>query len=57
MRSFACRPRLTAAYVTPESDRPAIINELISLFDGPAQRQAQRLVAEALGEGWWEHRS
>ena len=48
--------RLIAAYVAPESDRPTIINELISLFDGPAQRHAQRLVAEALGEGWWEHR-
>jgi hypothetical protein len=42
--------RLIAAYVAPESDRPAIINELIALFDGPAQREADRLAAEALGE-------
>jgi hypothetical protein len=27
--------RLVAAYVTPASDRPAIIDELIRLFDGP----------------------
>jgi hypothetical protein len=42
--------RLIAAYVAPESDRGAIINELIALFDGPAQREADRLAAEALGE-------
>jgi hypothetical protein len=42
--------RLIAAYVAPECDRPAIINELIALFDGPEQREAQRLAAEALGE-------
>ena len=41
--------RLIAAYVGPESDRPAIINELIVLFDGPEQREAERLAAEALG--------
>jgi hypothetical protein len=42
--------RLIAAYVTPESDRPAVMNELIALFDGPAQREAERLAAVALGE-------
>jgi hypothetical protein len=42
--------RLIAAYVAPESDRPAIINELTTLFDGPRQREAQRLAAEALDE-------
>jgi hypothetical protein len=41
--------RLIAAYVAPESDRPAIINELIVLFDGPEQREVERLAAEALG--------
>jgi hypothetical protein len=41
--------RMIAAYIAPESDRTAIINELIALFDGPAQRQAHRLAAEALG--------
>jgi hypothetical protein len=35
--------RLIAAYVAPESDRGPIINELIALFDGPAQREAERL--------------
>ena len=42
--------RLIAAYVAPELDRPTIVNELITLFDGPQQRQAQRLSVEALGE-------
>jgi hypothetical protein len=41
--------RLIAAYVAPESDREAIINELIILFDGPQQREAERLTAAALG--------
>jgi hypothetical protein len=41
--------RLIAAYVAPESDRAAIINELIALFDRPAQREAQRLSVDALG--------
>jgi hypothetical protein len=48
--------RLIAAYVAPESDRGSIINELIDLFDGPAQREAQMLEAQALGEAWQEHR-
>jgi hypothetical protein len=41
---------LIAAYIAPESDRGAIVNELIALFDGPAQREAERLAEEALGE-------
>jgi hypothetical protein len=41
--------QLIAAYVVPESDREAIINELIALFDGPQQREAERLTAVALG--------
>lgn len=41
--------RLIAAYVAPELDRAAIINELIALFDGPQQREAERLTAVALG--------
>jgi hypothetical protein len=40
--------RLIAAYIEPNSDRSAVINELITLFDGPQQREAQRLGAEAL---------
>jgi hypothetical protein len=35
--------RLIAAYIATESDRAAIISELIRLFDGPAQREAKRL--------------
>jgi hypothetical protein len=31
--------RLIAAYVAPESNRAAIINELIMLFDGQQQRE------------------
>ena len=42
--------RLIAAYIEPESDRPTIINDLIRLFDGPVQREAERLAAEALGD-------
>jgi hypothetical protein len=49
--------RLIAAYVAPESDRAAIINQLIALFDGPSQREAQALAAQALGEAWHEHSS
>jgi hypothetical protein len=37
-----------ASYLEPNSDRPAVLNELIILFDGPQQREAQRLGAEAL---------
>jgi hypothetical protein len=42
--------RLIAAYIAPESDRAAIISELIRLLDGPAQREAKRLAEEALRE-------
>jgi hypothetical protein len=49
--------RLIAAYVAPESDRHAIINELITLFDGPARREAERLTREALAGGEkWQYR-
>jgi hypothetical protein len=47
--------RLIAAYVAPESDRAAIIKELIALFDDPSQREAQMLEAKALGEARQEH--
>jgi hypothetical protein len=42
--------RLIAAYIAVESDRDAIISELIRLLDGPAQREAKRLAEMALGE-------
>jgi hypothetical protein len=37
-------------YIAPESDRAAIISELIRLLDGPAQREAKRLSEVALSE-------
>jgi hypothetical protein len=40
---------LIATCVAPASNRTAIINELIALFDGPAQHKVQKLAAEALG--------
>jgi hypothetical protein len=49
--------RLIAAYVAPESDRAAIIDQLITLFDGRAQREARGLASEAMAEDrrmvWW----
>ena len=49
--------RLIAAYVAPESNRAVVIDELITLFDGPQQREAQKLAWGALDkarerEGW-----
>ena len=38
------------SFETAYSAIGAIINEFIALFDGPAQREADRLAAEALGE-------
>jgi hypothetical protein len=49
--------RLIAAYVAPESERAAIMHELIALFDGPAQREARAFAATALCEDWREHNS
>jgi hypothetical protein len=43
--------RLLKAYVEAKRVHPdAVINDLLWLFDGPRQREAQRLVREALGE-------
>jgi hypothetical protein len=43
--------RLLRAYVETKRVHPdAVINDLLWLFDGPRQREAQRLVREALGE-------
>ena len=39
--------QLIAAYVASESDRAIILDQLIRLFDGPQQREAQRLAGEA----------
>jgi hypothetical protein len=42
--------RLIGAYIAPESDKTAIINELIRLLDGPALSEAKRLAEMALVE-------
>jgi hypothetical protein len=44
------RPATDRGYIAPESDRAAIISELIRLLDGPAQREAKRLSEVALSE-------
>jgi hypothetical protein len=49
--------RLIAAYVAPGAGRAAIIDELIRLFDDPAQREAERRTREALADGErWQYR-
>jgi hypothetical protein len=47
--------RLIAAYVELDFDRPAIINELIALFDD-RQREAQKTGGRSIERGWREHR-
>jgi hypothetical protein len=43
--------RLLKAYVETKRVHPdAVINDLLWLLDGPHQREAQRLVREALGD-------
>jgi hypothetical protein len=43
--------RILKAYVEAKRVHPdAVINDLLWLFDGPRQREAQRLVREALGD-------
>jgi hypothetical protein len=43
--------RLLKAYVETKRVHPdAVINDLLWLFDGPRQRETQRLVRDALGE-------
>jgi hypothetical protein len=37
-------------YLAKESEAPELVNRIIRLFDGPEQREAQRLALEALGE-------
>ncbi len=37
-------------YLTKEFEQPNLVDRLIRLFDGPQQREAQRLANEALGE-------
>ena len=35
-------------YLAKEIEAPELVNRLIALFDGPEQRRAQRLAADAL---------
>jgi hypothetical protein len=37
-------------YLAKEIETPELVDRLIRLFDGPAQREAQRLAREALGD-------
>jgi hypothetical protein len=37
-------------YLTKKIEAPEFVNRIIRLFDGPEQREAQRLAREALGE-------
>jgi hypothetical protein len=39
--------RLIEAYVAPQSNRVSILNDLIMLFDGAQQREAQKLADES----------
>ena len=42
--------RLLTSYLSKEIESPALLDSLLRLFDGPRQREAQRLSREALGE-------
>jgi hypothetical protein len=47
-RGAVAAERLIAPYIEPNSDRAAVLRELIILFGGPQQREAEKLGAEAL---------
>jgi hypothetical protein len=42
--------RLLTNYLSKQTEPADLINNLLWLFDGPQQREAQKLAAEALGE-------
>ena len=42
--------RLLTNYLSKQTEPADLINNLLWLFVGPAQREAQRIAAEALGE-------
>jgi hypothetical protein len=42
--------RLLTRYLAKQTEPAELINNLLTLLDGPQQREAQRLVREALGE-------
>ena len=41
---------LLTRYLAKEIELPALLDRLLTLFDGPRQREVQRLAREALGE-------
>jgi hypothetical protein len=41
---------LLTRYLVKEIESPTLVDRLLMLFDGPQQRETQRLVREALGE-------
>jgi hypothetical protein len=47
---IAAAQRLLTDYLSKKTDSADLINNLFTLLDGPQQREAQRLVREALGE-------
>ena len=42
--------RLLTRYLSKEIELPTLVDNLLKLFDGPRQREVQRLSREALGE-------
>ena len=47
---IAAVQRLLTRYLAKEVESAELMNNLLTLLDGPQQREAQRLVREALGE-------
>jgi hypothetical protein len=47
---IAAAQGLLTRYLAKEVESAELINNLLTLLDGPQQREAQRLVREALGE-------
>ena len=47
---IAAAQELLTRYLAKEVESAELINNLLTLLDGPQQREAQRLVREALGE-------
>lgn len=42
--------KMLTRYLSKEVEAPALIDGVLKLLDGPGQREAERLVREALGE-------
>jgi hypothetical protein len=41
---------LLTRYLVKEIESPTLVDNLLTLLDGPEQRETQRVVREALGE-------